>query len=126
MSYHSLRNARNRDDKGGGGWKPPWRKIEDVLRYVAAWSFGIFFFLCIVGIPAFGTARRRLRRVAAKMAGQAIVCPMQRQGKAAIRAAADVTTLLAKQGSGEAPAIQKEDYLLTELESACDSDPKRC
>jgi hypothetical protein len=51
MSYHSLRNARNRDDKGGGGWKPPWRKIEDVLRYVAAWSFGIFFFLCIVGIP---------------------------------------------------------------------------
>ncbi|MEI6377803.1 MAG: hypothetical protein WCO97_11470, partial [bacterium] len=28
-----------------------WRRIENLLRYVAAWLFGCFFFLCVVGIP---------------------------------------------------------------------------
>ena len=28
-----------------------WRRIENLLRYVAAWLFGFFFFLCVVGIP---------------------------------------------------------------------------
>ena len=51
MTHHSLPKARTRDDGRSGGRKSSWHKIEDSLRYLAAWSFGVFFFLCIVGIP---------------------------------------------------------------------------
>ena len=36
----------NHDGRAGS-----WRKLENFLRYAAAWLFGIFFFLCVVGTP---------------------------------------------------------------------------
>ena len=51
MSYPALSKVSAGRGEGPHRWRFPWGKMEDFLRYVAAWIFGIFFFLCVIGVP---------------------------------------------------------------------------
>jgi hypothetical protein len=68
-------------------------------------------------ISTFWTLCGGLCLVTAKMACEAIIRPMKRQGETAIGTAADMTALLAEQGGGKSAAVQEENRLLAEFQA---------
>jgi hypothetical protein len=68
-------------------------------------------------ITTFWTLRGGLCLVTAKMAREAVIRPMKRQGETTIGTAADMSALLAEQGGGEPAAVQEENCLLAEFQA---------
>ena len=53
----------------------------------------------------------------AQMADQAVLRTVQREGKAAVRAGADMAALLAEHGCGKPASVEKKDDLLSAFQA---------
>ena len=51
MAPFNFRTSKSRSGRETGPAHGLWTRIEPQLRYVAAFLFGLIFFLCVVGIP---------------------------------------------------------------------------
>ena len=61
-----------------------------------------------------------------KVAGEAVLGPVEGEGETAVGTAADMTALLAEQGGGVTASVQEKDGLLTGLKSFGDGHLQRC